>query len=139
MKFRHLLTISLLALVLIACSDSKNKQQTSENAKPATTNQAPTQTGQPQLSPTQQAAIAAARNLPKQGKVLELMHAAGYTYMQVETGTGKPMWIAASMMRVKPDQQVKWTDAAVMNNFNSKTLHRTFDQILFVSNAQVIE
>jgi len=26
-----------------------------------------------------------------------------------------------------------------MNNFTSKSLHRTFDQILFVSNAKVIE
>ena len=68
-----------------------------------------------------------------------MMHAAGYTYMNIETGTGQPMWIAASMMRVKPEQNIKWTDAAVMNNFTSKSLHRTFDKILFVSNAQVIE
>jgi hypothetical protein len=25
---------------------------------------------------------------PKQGTVLEMMHAAGYTYMKVDTGTG---------------------------------------------------
>jgi hypothetical protein len=59
--------------------------------------------------------------------------------MQVDVGADKPMWIAATMMRVQPQQKVKWTDAAMMKNFPSKTLHRTFDEILFVSNAQVVE
>jgi hypothetical protein len=146
MNCRKLSTVCALSLALIACSDSDNKNTTqTENA--ASTAQAPAQSaqqpaqqpGQRQLSPTQQAAMDAAKNLPTQGKVLEMMHAAGYTYMNVDAGTDKPMWIAASMMRVKPDQKIKWTDAAVMNNFTSKSLHRTFDQILFVSNAQVIE
>ena len=142
-KFLIASTISLsLSIALTACSDSDNKQ-TVQNEGAAPTSQIPVQTpeqtGQQQLSPTQQAAIAAAKDLPQQGKVLEMMHAAGYTYMNVDAGTGKPMWIAASMMRVKPQQDVKWTDAAVMNNFTSKSLHRTFDQILFVSNAQVME
>ena len=138
MNYRNLSIVCALGLALIACSDSDNKQAAqSKVAAPAT--QAPAQPGQQQLSPSQQAAIAAAKDLPKQGKVLEMMHAAGYTYMNIDAGTGKPMWIAATMMRVKHEQNVKWTDAAVMNNFASKSLHRTFDQILFVSNAQVIE
>ena len=135
---RKLTTVCALSLTIMACSDSENNQ-TSQTESEAPTAQAPAQPGQQQLSPTQQAAIAAAKNLPKQGKVMEIMHAAGYTYMNVDAGTGKPLWIAASMMRIKPQQNVKWTDAAVMNNFTSKSLHRTFDQILFVSNAKVIE
>jgi len=145
MNRRNLSIVCALSLALIACSDSDNKQADqstqSKGAAPAT--QAPAQSGQQQgqrqLTASQQAALAAAKGLPKQGKVMEMMHAAGYTYMNVDTGAGKPMWIAASMMRIKPEQNVKWTDAAVMNNFTSKSLHRTFDQILFVSNAQVIE
>jgi hypothetical protein len=142
MNCRNLFTVCALSLALIACSDSDNKQTAHvDNATSTTQAPAPSgqQPGQRQLSPAQQAAIAAAKNLPKQGKVTEMMHAAGYTYMKIDTGTDKSMWIAASMMRVKPEQNVKWTDAAVMNNFTSKSLHRTFDQILFVSNAQVIE
>jgi hypothetical protein len=149
MNCRNVFTVCALGLAsclsLTACSDSDNKQtaQTTQSKTAAPESQAPVQsgqqTGQRQLSPTQRAAIAAAKNLPRQGKVTEMMHAAGYTYMKVDAGTGKPMWIAASMMRIKPQQNVKWTDAAVMNNFTSKSLHRTFDQILFVSNAQVIE
>jgi hypothetical protein len=145
-KLSTICALSLaLSLALTACSDSDNKQaaQTTQSKTAAQTTQAPTQSaqqpGQRQLSPSQQAAIAAAKDLPKQGKVTEMMHAAGYTYMKVDAGTGKSMWIAASMMRIKPEQTVKWTDAAVMNNFTSKSLHKTFDQILFVSNAQVVE
>ena len=143
MNCRNLSIVCALSLALIACSDSdKNKEATQSKATaPATQTpaQSTQQPGQQQLSPAQQAALAAAKDLPKQGKVLEMMHASGYTYMNVDTGTGQPMWIAASMMRIKPEQNVKWTDAAVMNNFTSKSLHRTFDQILFVSNAKVIE
>jgi len=142
MNYRNLSIVCAFCLALIACSDSDNKPAAqSKSAVPVA--QVPAQSeqqqGQRQLSASQQAALAAAKGLPKQGKVLEMMHAAGYTYMNVDTGTGQPMWIAASMMRIKPEQNVKWTDAAVMNNFTSKSLHRTFDQILFVSNAQVIE
>jgi hypothetical protein len=136
MNCRKLSTICALSLALIACSDSDNKQAAQTTQAPAQSAQEP---GQQQLSASQQAAIAAAKDLPKQGKVTEMMHAAGYTYMKVDAGTGKSMWIAASMMRVKPEQTVKWTDAAVMSNFTSKSLHKTFDQILFVSNAQVVE
>ena len=145
MNYRNLSIVCVLGLTLIACSDSDNKQaaQSTQPKVTAPATQAPAQSdqqqGQRQLSPSQQAAIAAAKDLPKQGKVLEMMHAAGYTYMNIDTGTGKPLWIAATMMRIKPEQNIKWTDAAVMNNFSSKSLHRTFDQILFVSNAQVIE
>lgn len=143
MNYRNLTIACALGLALIACSDADNKQaaqSTQSDAATAPATQASgQQQGQRQLSPSQQAAIAAAKDLPKQGKVMEMMHAAGYTYMSVDAGTDKPLWIAASMMRVKPEQTVKWTDAAVMNNFASKSLHRTFDQILFVSNAQVVE
>lgn len=134
--------LSLLALCaslfgLIGCSES-----TDTPAQPAAqaTTQTPTQatTGHP-LNPQQQAAVDAAKGMPKQGTVKEMMHAAGYTYMNVDTGSGKKVWIAATMMRVKPENTVQWADAAVMRNFNSKSLHRTFDEILFVSNASVVQ
>jgi len=74
--------------------------------------------------------------LPKNGKVIKAMHAAGYTYMQVEKD-GREFWIAATMLNVKKDDHVRWADAAVMKNFTSSTLHRTFDEILFVTNAEL--
>jgi glucose/arabinose dehydrogenase len=140
MKRFSLLALCAALLGLLGCSESTDTQ--SQNAQPTAqaTPQAPTQmpAGHP-LNAQQQAAIDAAKDLPKQGTVKEMMHAAGYTYMSVDTGADKPIWIAATMMRVKPEDKVQWADAAVMKNFASKSLHRTFEEILFVSNASVVQ
>jgi uncharacterized lipoprotein len=153
MNTRLISVLGALALTLAACSDSDTpkvdqqpamQQQSAapaeQPAMPAGHPPMPKQAmAQPQMNAAQQAAIDAAKGMPKQGTVLEMMHAAGYTYMKVDTGTGEPVWIAATMMRVKPQEKVQWADAAVMKNFASKSLHRTFDEILFVSNAAVIQ
>jgi hypothetical protein len=135
MKQLSILAFVAALLSLVGCSDSTDKQPTAAK-QAAAPQQAPA--GHP-LSPAQQAAVDAAKGLPKQGTVKEMMHASGYTYMHVDTGKGDPVWIAATMMRVKPEQKVQWTDAAVMRNFKSSSLHRTFPEILFVSNASVIQ
>jgi len=137
MKQLSILALGAALLGLIGCSDSSDKQATAPQATPAPASQQ-MPAGHP-LNPQQQAAVDAAKGLPKQGTVKEMMHAAGYTYMHVDTGNGKPVWIAATMMRVKPEQKVQWADAAVMRNFKSSSLHRTFPEILFVSNASVIQ
>lgn len=138
MKQLSLLALSAALLALIGCSESTDTQ-TAQPAANATT-QAPAQSAPAHpLNPQQQAAVDAAKSMPKQGTVTEMMHASGYTYMNVDTGGGKKVWIAATMMRVKPENTVQWADAAVMRNFNSKSLHRTFDEILFVSNASVVQ
>jgi hypothetical protein len=147
MKRLSLLTLGAVLLGLAACSDSDNpdnpdnpdnNSQQSQPTTSAPTSQPQTQAGKP-LSSAQQQALAEGKELPTQGTVLELMHAAGYTYMNVDIGSNELVWIAAATIRVKPQQKVKWTDAAVMHNFASKSLHRSFDKILFVSNAAVFE
>ncbi len=130
MKRLSILALSAALLVLAGCSDS-------DDAKPqATAPAAPAAPAHP--APAQQPA-AAPTALPNHGTVTEMMHAAGYTYMNVDTGNGAPVWVAATMMRVQKGDKVQWGDAAVMHNFASKSLHRTFDKILFVSNASVAQ
>jgi len=137
MKQLHILALSAALLGLVACSDSDDDK----SSQPAATApaQQTQQTREPstKLSPAQQQAINDAKDMPKQGTVKEMMHSSGYTYMNVDTGNNKPTWIAAAMMRAKIGDTVQWTDAAVMRNFNSSSLHRTFDEIQFVSNASV--
>jgi len=135
MKQLYILALSAALLGLVACSDSGDGKP----AQPVANTPATQQPAGKQLSPAQQQAMDAAKDMPKQGVVKEMMHASGYTYMNVDTGTGKPVWIAATMMRVKNGNKVQWADAAVMRNFNSKSLHRTFEEILFVSNASVVQ
>jgi hypothetical protein len=135
MKQLSILALGAVLLGLAACSDSGDGKP----AKPVANAPAQQQPAGKQLSPAQQQAVDDAKGMAKQGVVKEMLHAAGYTYMNVDTGTGKPVWIAATMMRVKNGNTVQWADAAVMRNFNSKSLHRTFDEILFVSNASVVQ
>lgn len=72
-----------------------------------------------------------------EGKVLSTLDAPGYTYMEL-ANTEKKFWIAAPTTRVKVGDRVRFEQSLVMKNFNSKTLNRTFDQIIFVNSATVI-
>jgi nucleoid-associated protein YgaU len=76
------------------------------------------------------APVAAAQNT---GKVVQIIQGGGYTYAEVNTGAGKKVWIAGSPIQVKSGESVQWGDYSVMQNFSSKTLNRTFDEILFVN------
>lgn len=125
-----------LVLLLNACSGSEDAQQpssaTQQTEQQSAQQSAPSQTSQP----TPQTSTSGPYGIPKNGKVIKAMHAGGYTYMQLEKD-GKEFWIAATMMNVKRDDYVHWADAAVMKNFTSSTLHRTFDEILFVTNVEM--
>ncbi|WP_455209843.1 hypothetical protein [Kaarinaea lacus] len=127
-----LFTMGMLA-VLGGCSgDKPSQEQAAAQTQQPTQSQANTQSA-PAAKPQ---ASSAPYQLPKNGKVIKAMHAGGYTYMQMEKD-GKEFWIAATMMNVKRNDYVRWADAAVMKNFSSSTLHKTFDEILFVTNAEL--
>ncbi|RRJ85276.1 GW dipeptide domain-containing protein [Aestuariirhabdus litorea] len=73
-----------------------------------------------------------------QGTVVEALNAGGYTYAQVNTN-GQQLWIAGPQTAVQAGQNISWGQGAVMTNFTSKSLGRTFDQILFVSSYMTDE
>lgn len=66
------------------------------------------------------------------GEIIETMNAAGYTYVLLNTGSGK-IWAAATETSVKVGQRVSVPAGELMTDFSSKTLNRTFDKIYFVS------
>ncbi|MEO6561701.1 MAG: hypothetical protein ABIN99_01460, partial [Nitrosospira sp.] len=72
-----------------------------------------------------------------EGKVLSTLDAPGYTYMEL-ANTEKRFWIAAPTTRVKVGDRVRFEQSLVMKNFNSKTLNRTFDQVIFVNSATIV-
>ena len=69
---------------------------------------------------------------PVKGKVAQAINAAGYTYLQVDTGQGK-VWVALPQSQVKVGEEVSCNPGMEMSNFHSKTLNRTFDKIVFSS------
>lgn len=78
----------------------------------------------------------AASKYPNTGKVLQVMDASIYTYMQVTSDNG-PVWLAASKTKVPKGATISYPNGAVMTNFNSKSLNRTFDKIIFLDKVNV--
>lgn len=64
-------------------------------------------------------------------EVMENLDAAQYTYMRVAEGDNE-YWIAVPQMEVENGEKLYYSKSMVMNNFQSKTLNRNFDKILFV-------
>jgi len=66
------------------------------------------------------------------GTVIETMNSSGYTYMLIESN-GEKTWIAIPETKIEKGAKVTCESGMVMKNFNSKTLNRTFDSIIFSS------
>ncbi|MCF6186698.1 MAG: DNA-binding protein [Desulfobulbaceae bacterium] len=66
------------------------------------------------------------------GEVLETMNSGGYTYIQVKAPEGE-VWVAMPETKVEKGQQVVCNPGMAMTNFQSKSLNRTFDTIIFSS------
>lgn len=70
------------------------------------------------------------------GTVLETMDASTYTYVHVKTDQGD-LWAAANQFKVAKGDRVVVPLNMPMQNFESKTLHRTFPVIYFASSIEV--
>lgn len=72
-----------------------------------------------------------------EGKVVSSINTAGYTYVEVSQN-GKNVWLAASLINVKPGNRIRFDDGTMMTNFHSSSLQRTFPAVLFVNDVSVI-
>lgn len=64
------------------------------------------------------------------------MDAAGYTYVQVDTGS-QTFWAAAPQFAVKVGDDVVVPEGMPMPDYHSKTLDRNFDMVYFVPSVLV--
>jgi len=69
------------------------------------------------------------------GVIQEKLSSGGYTYMKVQEGKNN-YWIAMTQRDVKVGDTISYTEQGWMKNFHSKTLNRTFENILFAGNAE---
>ncbi len=72
-----------------------------------------------------------------QAPVSQTMDAGGYTFAEVETEEG-PLWLAGPEAEIAEGDVLTWQGGMVMRGFNSKSLDRTFDEILFVEALSVV-
>ncbi len=67
---------------------------------------------------------------PLSGKVIETMDSGGYTYVNLEN-SGKKVWAAVPITKVSVGQELTLQPGQEMTNFNSKSLNRTFESVIF--------
>jgi hypothetical protein len=65
------------------------------------------------------------------GKVLESMNSGGYSYVNLQKKGGGKVWIAVPETKITVGEQMSFKEGLVMTNFQSKTLKRSFDSIIF--------
>lgn len=82
------------------------------------------------------ASPAAAGEAGFSGKVVDATNTAGYTYVQVDTGS-KKLWAATTQFPVQVGDSVSVGPGMAMPGYHSKTLNRTFDTVYFTARVTV--
>ncbi len=111
-----------LALALPACSKQENK---TAPAKEEANHEAPAV-----VHETKAIVAPHAETNEIKGTIIETFDSGGYTYMQIDSN-GKKIWAAVRPVKVKAGDEVALLSGGVMKNFHSRTLDRTFDEIIF--------
>jgi hypothetical protein len=70
--------------------------------------------------------------LTRRGKVVQTIDANEYTYIEVNQGKDT-IWLAAPLIKLRKNDNIRFDDGAVMVNFYSKLLKRTFPSVMFVN------
>ncbi len=68
---------------------------------------------------------------PHSGKVLQTINSGGYTYIELRKKSGEKVWLAVPAAEIAVGSQQTFNPGMVMHGFESKTLKRVFDQIIF--------
>ncbi len=71
-----------------------------------------------------------AKNEIYKGKVLETVNSAGYSYIKIQT-SNKTFWAAIREDKIQINDSIEVQAQMWMKDFRSKTLNRTFENILF--------
>jgi hypothetical protein len=119
----RLLSLSLLAFLVSACARREAPVATPPKAPPASSASASAQAGAPRAF------------ADVTGVVEETLDASDYTYMRLKTAQGE-IWAAITKTAVKTGEQVTVVNAMPMDGFESRTLNRTFDRIVFGTLAE---
>ena len=119
---KRVVTLSVVSIMALSLAVGCSKKETTA---PAPESKAAAPAAQP----------AAAQGMA--GKVAETMNSGGYTYVLVENN-GKKSWAAAPEFKVAVGDSVTLpANAMPMENYESKSLKRTFDVVYFVDSVMV--
>lgn len=74
----------------------------------------------------------ASSKLQNAGRIVQVMQAGTYTYVEAMVDSGEKIWMAGAHIDAKPGDPIQWGNSSMMANYQSKALNRTFDRVLFV-------
>ena len=111
-KFILPAAMAALLLALTGCGQDKEDQQTSK------------------VTPPKPAEVVTVK-----GKVLETVDAGSFLYVLLDLGE-KQTWAAVPLVDVKIGEDVTLRNANFFNNFYSKSLQRSFDEMIFSSGIE---
>ena len=120
MKRFSLLPALILTFTLIATTGCNNTDSNSSD-KSSKSNES---------IQSSQSVQATQAQIPLSGKVIETMDGGNYTFMNIEHN-GRTTWVATGRMKVMIGQDISLKPGMTMTNFESKTLNRTFETIVF--------
>ncbi len=83
------------------------------------------------------ASLIYADNTPKVAAVTETFSAGNYTYIKIDDD-GKELWLAAQPIRVSAGDKVEYIGGVPMKNFYSRSLERTFEDILLITRIKIL-
>jgi hypothetical protein len=139
-KKTALVVLSIAALALAGCKDKPKTEA------PAT---APQQGQMPAAQPGAAApggdphAGMKAQEMPagagKKATVAQTMNSGGYTYVEAADEKGVKIWLALPEIKVAKGDKIEYPETPPMVNFQSKTLNRTFEKILFVPGIRIVK
>lgn len=119
---------ALLVLLPVACSKKVEPPKTAVSAPAPAPAPVQLPPGHPPIETPAQPSAAPQTSLT--GKVLETMDSGGYTYLKLRTGSGD-VWAAVQQTKVDAGATVTIAPQMTLDNFESKTLKRRFDHIVF--------
>ena len=142
MKKTALILLSIAALAAAGCKDKPKTEAPQQPAAGAPAQMPAGQPGAPAPGGDPHAGMKA-QEIPagvgKKGKISQTMNAGGYTYVEAADDKGQKLWLALPEIKVKVGDSIEYPETPPMQNFQSKTLNKTFDKIMFVPGIRIVK
>ena len=136
MKKTALVIISIAALALAGCKDKPKTEVPAAAPQKAGVPGAAVPGGDPHAGMKAQELPAGSG---KKATVTQTMNSGGYTYVEAADEKGEKIWMALPETKVAKGDKIEYPEAPPMINFQSKTLNRTFEKILFLPGIRSVK
>ena len=135
------LTTLIAILTIFALAGCEKKPEEPFVPDPVTSSSSTLPPGHPSINPSNGAMSPSGRTdveLTQKATVISAIDVPQFTYLEVKQGA-QTRWLAASTIAVKKGDVIQFDNGATMENFNSKTLNRTFPSITFVNRVTIAQ